>query len=68
MCWVACKGKACFVVGGVIALGCVRSQRQWIRGVITIMGRRSGVSLYEIGWTLLIKGMPPGVLFQVNLW
>ncbi len=61
--WVACEGNARLVVGGVDALGWVCSERQWCGGAMTIMGGCSGVSLFGIGWTLLIKGMPPGVLF-----
>ncbi len=67
MCWVACKGKACLVVGRVVALSCVRSKPQRLGGAIIVMGGCSGVSLFGIGWTLLIKGTPPGVLFWVNL-
>ncbi len=37
-------------------------------GAIAIMGGCSGVSLFGIWWTLLIKGTPPGVLFWANLW
>ncbi len=61
--WVAHKGEARLVVGGVIALGCACSERQWHGGVITIMSGCSDMSLFGIGWNLLIKGAPPGVLF-----
>jgi hypothetical protein len=64
MCWVACKGKAHLVVGGIVALGCVRSKRRWRGGGIIIVGGCSGMSLFGIGWTLLIKGMPCWKSFQ----
>ncbi len=65
--WVALEGNVRLVVGGIVALGWVHSKCLWHGGAMTIMGRCSGVSLFGIGWTLLIKGTPPGVLFQVNL-
>jgi hypothetical protein len=55
------------MVGGVLALCCVSSKCQWLGGTIIVMGGCSGVSLSGIGWTLLIKGTPLGVLLQVNL-
>ncbi len=65
--WVACKGKGRLVVGGVIALCCVRNERRQLGGAIFVIRCCSGVSLTRTGWTLLIKGTPPGVLFWVNL-
>ncbi len=64
--WVACKGKGRLVVGGVVGFCCVLNECHWLGGALIVIGGWSGVSFSGIGWTLLIKGMPPGVLFRVD--
>ncbi len=60
---VSCKCKGHLVVGGVVGFCCVHNKRRWLGGALIIIGGCSGLSPSGIGWTLLIKGMPPGALF-----
>ena len=60
---VACKGKGHLVVGGVVGFCCVLNEHRWLGGALIVIGGQSGMSSSGIGWTLLIKGMPLGVLF-----
>ena len=66
--WVACEGKGPLVVGGFVGLCCVLNECCWLGGAIIFIDGCSGMSLPGIGWTLLVKGMPSGVLFWVNRW
>ncbi len=64
--WVACKGKGRIVVGGSVGFCCVLNKRLQLGGAVIIVGGLSGMSPSGIGWTLLIKGMPPCVLLRVD--